>query len=132
MVKPSPTGTFVLWAMVSVVVAMMSLLTWPALAKPLLAYAVGARVPVIFVMWLAIRRGWGTSSPPPSFRLRPARRWLDRPADPGHIWAAFTLAVGTAFSAEVYTWLPGGPADLHGTAGAIMVATGSGSTGWKR
>ena len=102
-VQPSATGTFVLWAMVSVVVAAMSLSTWPALAKPLLAYAVAARVPVIVVMWLAIRRGWGThyDAIPPSFPFYgPLERWLWTGVLPqATIWVAFTLAVGTAFSA---------------------------------
>lgn len=102
-VKPSAPGTFLLWGMVSVVVALMSISTWPALAKPLLVYALGARVPVLLVMWLAMRKGWGThyDAIPPGFPFyAPLERWLWTGLLPqATIWVAFTLAVGTAFSA---------------------------------
>jgi hypothetical protein len=102
-VKPPATGTFLLWAMVSVVVALMSISTWPALAKPLLAYALGARLPVMLVMWLGMRKGWGThyDAIPPGFPFYgPLQRWLWTGLLPqATIWVAFTLAVGTTFSA---------------------------------
>ena len=101
--QPSATGTLVLWAVVSLLVAAMSLSTWPALGKPLLAYGVAALVPVILVMALAIRRNWGThyDALPPNFPLFGALgRWLWTGLLPqATIWVAFTLAVGASFSA---------------------------------
>jgi hypothetical protein len=102
-VHPSATGLMVLWAIVSLVVASMTLSTWPALGKLLLAYAVGARLPVVLVMALAMRRAWGThyDALPPGFPLYgPLKAWLWAGLLPqATIWVAFTLAVGMAFSA---------------------------------
>jgi hypothetical protein len=102
-VKPSWTGTLVLWAVVSLLVAAMSIATWPALGKLLLAYAAAARVPVVLIMALAIRRSWGThyDALPPGFPLLARRSlWLWTGLLPqATIWMAYTLAVGAAFSA---------------------------------
>jgi hypothetical protein len=101
--NPSPTRTIVLWAVVSLVVSAMSLTTWPALGKLLLAYAVAARVPVLLVMALAIRGRWGThyDALQPGFPLLSGPgRWLWTGLLPqATVWVAFTLAVGAAFSA---------------------------------
>ncbi len=105
---PTPTRTLVLWAVVSLVVSAMSLSTWPALGKLLLAYAVAARVPVLVVMALAIRGRWGThyDALPPGFPLLGGvGRWLWTGLLPQTtLWVAYTLAVGSAFSA-VGVWL---------------------------
>jgi hypothetical protein len=102
-VQPTATNTLLLWAAVSVVVASMSLSTWPTIGQLLLLYAVLARIPVLLVMALAIRRNWGThyDALPPDFPLlAPFGRFLWLGLLPqATVWVAFTLAVGTAFSA---------------------------------
>jgi hypothetical protein len=102
-VQPSWTGSFVLWAVVALLVATMSLSTWPAVGKLLLAYAVAARVPVLLVMAIAMRRRWGThyDALPTGFPLFGGLKlWLWNGLLPqATVWVAFTLAVGTAFSA---------------------------------
>ena len=102
-VNPSPTRTIVLWAVVSLVVSAMSLSTWPALGKLLLAYAVAARVPVLLVMAVAIRGRWGThyDALQPGFPLLsgPGRWFWTGLLPQTTVWVAFTLAVGAAFSA---------------------------------
>jgi hypothetical protein len=102
-VNPSPTRTLVLWALVSLLVSAMSLSTWPALGKLLLAYAVAARAPVLLVMALAIRGRWGThyDAVPPGFPLLGGLgRWLWTGLLPqSTVWVALTLAVGAASSA---------------------------------
>jgi len=107
-VQPSWTGTLVLWAMVAVLVALMSFITWPALGWPLLVYAAAARLPVALVMAFAIWRRWGThyDAPPPGFPgLPPMARWLWTGLLPQTtIWIAFTLAVGMT-GAALGVWL---------------------------
>jgi hypothetical protein len=107
-VQPSWTDTLVLWALVAVVVAILSFVTWPALGRPLLVYAAAARLPVALVMWFAISRRWGThyDAPPPGFPgLLPIPRWLWTGLLPQTtIWIAFTLAVGMSCSA-LGVWL---------------------------
>jgi len=102
-VQPSATNTLLLWAVVSLLVAAMSLSTWPTIGQLLLLYAIAARIPVLLVMALAIRRHWGThyDALPPDFPLfAPLGRFLWLGLLPqATIWVAFTLAVGTAFSA---------------------------------
>jgi hypothetical protein len=101
--QPSWTGTLTLWAAVALPVAVVSFLAWPALGRPLAAYAAAARVPVLLVMALAIWRRWGThyDAPPPGFPgMFPMARWLWTGLLPQTtIWIAFTLAVATACAA---------------------------------
>jgi hypothetical protein len=103
LIQPSWTGTLLLWAVVSLPVAAVSLTAWPAAGRPLLAYAVAARLPVLLVMALAIWRRWGThyDAPPPGFPLMPPlSRWaLTGLLPQATIWVAFTLAVGMAGAA---------------------------------
>jgi hypothetical protein len=102
-VQPSWTGTLVLWAVVSLLVVGMSVSTWPALGKLLLVYAVAARVPVVIVMALAIRGGWGThyDALPPGFPIlaRPALWFWTGLVPQATVWVAYTVAIGSAFSA---------------------------------
>jgi hypothetical protein len=96
-----------LWALVAIVVGMVSAVTWPALGWRLLLYAILARLPVVVIMWFAIPRRWGThyDVPPPGFpALLPTPRWLWTGLLPqATIWVAFTLAVGmVAAAAGVY------------------------------
>jgi hypothetical protein len=103
LLKPSWTATFALWAAAAVAVAAVAFAAWPALGRPLLAYAYAARVPVAAVMALAIWGGWGThyDLPPPAFPQMPLfRRWVWIALVPqGTIWVAWTMATGAVFGA---------------------------------
>jgi len=66
-------------AVVAAVAVALQFPAWPALIKTLLLYAVAARVPVVALMFLAIKGGWGThyDAFPPGFPLtEPFERWL--------------------------------------------------------
>jgi hypothetical protein len=101
--RPSWTANFALWAVAAVAVAAAAFAAWPALGRPLLAYAYAARVPVAVVMALAIWRSWGThyDLPPPGFPLMPRlQRWLWIALLPQTtIWVAWTMATGVVFGA---------------------------------
>jgi hypothetical protein len=98
LVDPSWTGTLALWAVVAVVAGLIAFVTWPAIGRPLLLYALFARLPVVVVMWFAISGRWGThyDVPAPGFpALLPLQRWLWSGVLPQlTIWIAYTLAVG--------------------------------------
>jgi hypothetical protein len=93
------TANFALWAGASTIVAAVVFAAWPALGRPLLAYAWAARLPVILVMALAIWKGWGThyDVPPPGFpAMPPLKRWLWTALLPqATIWVAWTMVTGT-------------------------------------
>jgi hypothetical protein len=96
--KTTWTSNFVLWAVISVLVAGTAFAAWPALGRLLLAYAYAARIPVAIVMAVAVWRSWGThyDVPPPGFPAMPQlRRWLWIGLLPQMtIWVAWTLATG--------------------------------------
>jgi hypothetical protein len=95
------TGNFGVWAVVSLVVAAVAFAAWPALGRPLLAYALAARIPVAALMFVAIHRSWGThyDAAPPGFpAMAPLRRWFWTGLLPQTtIWVALTLGVGVVF-----------------------------------
>ena len=73
---------------------------WPALFRTLLAYGLAARIPVVVVMFLAMRGQWGTHYDyfglPPEFQMDfwPKYLWL------GFVpqltfWVGFTIVVGS-------------------------------------
>ncbi len=96
--KTSWTSNYVLWAVISVLVAGAAFAAWPALGRLLLAYAYAARIPVAIVMAVAVWRSWGThyDVPPPGFPAMPQlRRWLWIGLLPQMtIWVAWTFATG--------------------------------------
>lgn len=100
--KTSWTSNLAVWGVVSVLLAAVVFLCWPALGRLLLAYAYAARLPVAAVMAVAIWRHWGThyDVPPPLFPPMPLlRRWLWTGLLPqATIWVAWTMAVGTVFA----------------------------------
>jgi hypothetical protein len=49
----------ILWT-VAVISAYLQYLAWPALCKTLIAYGLGARIPVVVIMFFALRGHWGT------------------------------------------------------------------------
>ncbi len=97
------TANLLLWAIVSLLVAAVSVHAWPAAGTALVAYAVAARGVVTGVMALAIARGWGThyDAVPPGFPPmgRLSRFLLLGLLPQATIWVAFTVAVGLAFAA---------------------------------
>lgn len=99
----SMTGYLVLWALGAVMAVVVAVAAWPTLGRVLLAYAVLARVPVVAVMWAAIRWNWGThyDAPPPGFpSLTPMLRWMWTGVLPQlTIWIAWTVVVGALFGA---------------------------------
>lgn len=100
--EPSWTASFALWAAVGVVAAAVAFAGWPALGRPLLAYAVAARVPVALVMAAAVWKGWGThyDAIPPGFPAMPQlKRWLWLALPQLTVWVAWTLATGGAAGA---------------------------------
>lgn len=60
----------ILWT-VAVISAYLQYLAWPALFKTLIFYGLGARIPVVVIMFFALRGHWGTHYDHPSgpFRL---------------------------------------------------------------
>jgi hypothetical protein len=91
------------WSAAAVVSVGLAFAAWPALGRPLLAYAVLARLPVVGVMWAAIRWGWGThyDAALPGFpALAPTSRWLWTGVLPQlTIWVCWTVVVGALFGA---------------------------------
>lgn len=74
---------------------------WPALARTLFAYGLAARLPVAFVMLLAIFGNWGTHYElgAPGFpEMAPFQKWLWIGLLPQMtLWMAFTVIVGALF-----------------------------------
>ena len=103
LLRTSWTANYVLWAVVSVVVAAAAFAAWPALGRLLLAYAYAARIPVAIVMAVAVWKSWGThyDVPPPGFPAMPQLgRWLWTGLLPQvTIWVAWTVATGAIFGA---------------------------------
>jgi len=99
----SATAHLVVWAVVAAVAVVVAFAAWPALGRVLLAYAVVARIPVVAVMWAAIRWNWGThyDAPPPGFvSVTPMLRWMWTGVLPQlTIWIAWTVVVGALFGA---------------------------------
>ncbi len=99
----SPTSYLVVWAVGAVIAVVVAFAAWPTLGRALLAYAVLARVPVVAVMWAAIRWNWRThyDAPPPGFPpMAPTLRWMWTGVVPQlTIWIAWTVVVGALFGA---------------------------------
>jgi hypothetical protein len=100
-VGQTATGRFAVWGVSSLIGAALALAAWPALGRVLLAYALGARLPVVGVMYLAIHGGWKThyDAAPPRFpSMLPTRRWLWTGVLPQlTIWVAWTMILGALF-----------------------------------
>lgn len=87
----------VLWT-VAVISAYLQYLAWPALCKTLIAYGLGARVPVVVIMFFALRGHWGTHYDRPSgpFNLGfwPEFLWFGIFEELIY-WVSFTVAIGS-------------------------------------
>ena len=79
----------------------LQLRPWPALAKALVAYGYAARVPVVIIMFFAIRGNWGThyDGPPPNFpEMSFWPKYLHIALLPQLVfWVAFTVVIGALF-----------------------------------
>jgi hypothetical protein len=87
----------ILWA-VAVISAYLQYLAWPALFRTLIAYALGARIPVVVIMYFAMRGHWGTHYDRPAgpFKLGfwPEFLWFGFFEELIY-WVSFTVAVGS-------------------------------------
>ena len=101
--KTGWNGNLTVWAVAAVAVSAVAFAAWPGLGRPLLAYALAARVPVALVVALAVARKWGThyDALPPGFpSMSGLKRWLLIGLVPQMtIWVAWTMAVGAVFGA---------------------------------
>jgi hypothetical protein len=92
------TSHLMVWAVASAAGVVLAFAAWPALGRILLAYAAVARLPVVAIMWAAIRWSWGThyDAPPPSFpAMVPHQRWLWTGVVPQlTVWVAWTVILG--------------------------------------
>ena len=93
------TPLFIISAnLIAAVGGLIQLKGWPSLSRILLAYGYAARLPVVMVMFYAIKGNWGThyDGPPPGF---PNLGWFSEFALTGLlpqllIWIAFTMITG--------------------------------------
>lgn len=99
----TPTGLIAVWAVASVIAAILAVVAWPRLGAVLVAYAFAARLPVAGIMWWAIRGNWGThyDALTPGFPVMPpGARWLWTGLVPQTtIWVSGTVMVGALFGA---------------------------------
>jgi hypothetical protein len=83
-----------------VVAALIQLAAWPALFRTLVAYGVASRVPVVVVMFLAMRGDWGTHydyvGMPPQFQMTLLPKFIWLAFFPQLIfWVGFTILAGS-------------------------------------
>jgi len=83
------TDLLILWA-VAIFSAYLQYLAWPALCKTLIAYGLGARIPVVIIMFFALRGHWGTH--------------YDRPSGPFH-WSFWPTFLWFGFFEELIYWV---------------------------
>ncbi|HEV8486118.1 MAG TPA: hypothetical protein VGV87_21420 [Blastocatellia bacterium] len=93
-----------IWSAMAIA-ALIQLAAWPALFKTLLAYGLAARIPVVVVMFLAMRGNWGTHydfvGMPPQFQMSLLPRFFWLAFFPQLIfWVGFTILVGS-FSGSI-------------------------------
>ena len=100
-----PRILLVVW-LVMAVAAALQFPTWPRLAKTLLVYGLLSRIPVVVIMFLALRGGWGTHydyvglSGPFVMPLVPRFLWLA--FFPQLVfWVGFTVLAGSVAGSVV-------------------------------
>jgi hypothetical protein len=90
------TMLLMLWA-VAVLSAFLQCLAWPGLFKALTLYGFGARIPVVIIMFFALRGHWGTHydylSGPSKLDFWPRFFWFAFFEELIY-WVSFTVAVG--------------------------------------
>jgi hypothetical protein len=95
-------AAFIISANVSAAIALVVQASgWPELFKVLLAYGYAARIPVLIIMFFAIRGSWGThyDAPPPGFPEMSfwPKYFLIGVLPQLIIWIAFTVVLGSLF-----------------------------------
>ena len=97
-------GLVFIW-LVAAITSGLQYLGWPQLFKTLLAYGLGARLPVVLIMALAMRGSWGThyDAIPPGF---PEMGWWMNFVWLGFLpqlifWVGFTIVTGAFFGIPV-------------------------------
>jgi hypothetical protein len=104
------TQHITIWAVAAVVAAGIGFAAWPTLGRVLLVYALAARLPVVALMWAAMRWNWGThyDAIPPGFpSMIPSDRWWWMGLVPQMtIWVAWTVLTGAVFGALAWLLSP--------------------------
>lgn len=87
----------ILWT-VAVISTYLQYLAWPALCKTLVTYGLGARIPVVVIMFFALRGHWGTHYDRPSGPFRwsfwPTFLWFGFFEELIY-WVSFTVTFGS-------------------------------------
>ena len=95
-------GKLIIGLVLIAVGGLLPFLGWKMLAKVLLAYGYAARIPVLIVMYFAMRGGWGThyDAVPPDFPgdLSFWDKFIQLAVVPQMVmWIAFTIIMGSLF-----------------------------------
>jgi len=92
---------------------------WPSLGNTLFAYAFAARIPVLIVMFIAMRAGWSTHYSAIDPRLASAPFWkqfVDEALLPQMLlWIGYTVVVGSIFGTIVAAIFARKPAEQPAT-----------------
>lgn len=99
-IKASFPGKVVLGLLLMIAAIFIPFLGWKALAKVLLAYAFAARIPVVILMYFAMRGNWGThyDALPPEFPqdMEFWTKYMQLAVVPQLIsWIGFTTVMGS-------------------------------------
>lgn len=99
--QPGQPGSVVAAGIASILAIAVMSRPWPQLFHSLLGYGIAARIPVVVIMFFAIKGSWGThyDGPPPGF---PEMSWLSKFVIIGVLpqltfWVAFTVIIGSLF-----------------------------------
>jgi hypothetical protein len=99
---PTAPSLLLAYGAAALVALLVAVAAWPALARPLVVYALAVRLPVALVMLAAMFWRWGThyDAPPPGFpEMDVLARWLLTGLLPQMtIWVAYTVALALPFS----------------------------------
>jgi hypothetical protein len=102
-------GKLVIGLVLIAVGGLLPFLGWKALSKVLLAYGYAARIPVLIVMYFAMRGNWHThyDAVPPDFpgNLSFWDKYIQLAVVPQMImWIAFTITMGSLFGGIAVAW----------------------------
>jgi hypothetical protein len=91
----------ILGFVLTLVAAFVARRGWPSLGSTLIAYAYAARIPVLIVMFLAMRGGWGTHYDAVEARFAAAPLWTkffyEAFLPQMMLWIGYTAVVGSLF-----------------------------------
>jgi hypothetical protein len=87
--------------LLTLVAAFVARVGWPSLGSTLIAYAFAARIPVLIVMYFAMRGGWGTHYDAVDARFATAPLWskffYEAFLPQMLLWIGYTVVVGSLF-----------------------------------